>query len=181
MRRRSFCDELCQLCDVIYEITLNNIKKHEDKCREQQKEPVKYKIDFSGKDKQFVVKLLQELGAQQICIAKEKGMSVFTHVHAYYKTNHYWNFENLQRVIKSELEKQQPQRTYLMNLEKCKSGKAWIKYITKEDEEPYFENIDMDFCHDNYLMMKYIRENQVINPFDYGVKHYQTEFKRKRL
>ena len=63
-----------------------------------------------------------------------------------------------------------------MNIETCKNYKAWLKYITKQDTEPYLENIDLDILHDNFCMMHYIKEHQVMDPFDYGVKRYNTEY-----
>ena len=129
-------------------------------------------MDFSGKNKEAVVKILKEIGYEQCALGMEKGLNNFKHLHAYIKTKHYWKFENL---------KLEPLDVYLMNLEKCRSSKVWLKYLTKEDEEPYLENVDYDLLHGNFLMMKYVKENEVMNPLDYAVRRYQTEFKRKRL
>ena len=141
--------------------TRNNIKRHEEACARNEKQPVKVKIDFGGEDKVLLVQILNDIGVQEYAVAREKGLVMFTHMHAYIKTKHFWLLENLTGVIRTELEKQQTQRTYLMNLETCKSPKAWLKYLTKEDTDPYLDNKDTDLLHDNYCMMKYVKESSI--------------------
>ena len=174
---KSLLKDKCQHCGRA--ITRNNIKKHEEKCSKAGTRD--FKADFSGSNKDFLQKVIESLEVEQYIIAEEKGCGNFIHSHVYMKTKNNWLLDNLSGVIRVELENYQPQTVYLMNVETTRNAKKWIKYCTKEDTDPIVSNIDLDLCHDNFLMFDYIKNHETLNPFDYGVNRYQTAFKKRRL
>ena len=173
--------DVCKHCNKAF--TVNNIKKHEEKCaKNKEGGTYEFKIDFSGGNKELIKKIFEDLEPERYLIAEERGMGTFVHMHCYLKSKTRWLLENLQQVIRTHLEPDhESHKIYLMNVETCRSAKKWVKYITKEDTEPIMMDVDQDWVHDNLSMYQYITTHRTINPFDNGVKKHQTSFKKRRL
>ena len=54
-----------------------------------------------------------------------------------------------------------------IDVQPCKSKKSWLKYITKEDDDPYF-NVKVSDLHFRYRTMHWCRGNRrldIAHPF----------------
>lgn len=59
-----------------------------------------------------------------------------------------------------------------IHLSALRNKRCWITYITKEDEEPLYKNVNVSGFHFNFKMRNYVKNNEIFNPLDTFVLTY---------
>lgn len=85
------------------------------------------------------------------------------HCHVFIKTQEPFLLPDLREVLVDVL------KIPLQDLEKCRSEKSILKYITKEDWHPVVHNIDRDMLHVKWKMRQIVMTSMNLSMFDYRV------------
>lgn len=108
-----------------------------------------------------------------ICIANEWGIDNHGHCHALITTTKKWRLVPLaQKFVSLGCRRPDDVKVNKGNV------KNSLKYITKEDGYAVVKGFDLDKTNINWKMMKYIRENESINWFDYVPKCVPVNYRK---
>lgn len=111
-----------------------------------------------------------ETFAKSLVVAEEKHEDGASHLHVYLQTNEKFDFEEL-KVLFAE--------NYLKfkDIQACRSTKTWVKYITKEDEEPVYMGISYSMFHFAYRSRRWAKETKEFSYRDPFVLQHTNQYK----
>lgn len=114
--------------------------------------------------KSHVAFSLEEL-CEVLVVSEEAHHGDGTHFHLYLRMWEPFLIIDLRQLIGSSLytgeEKEQWGSIHISTL---RNWKHWVKYITKEDTEPYYKNIDTNLFHNSWKIYDFIRSNPIFDP-----------------
>lgn len=120
-------------------------KKGQKQRKKRESKGQNFALTFSRYRKYYINKrMLKNPGwIQEICVSNERGGSGMghSHSHAYVKTSTPLSFAEFQAKWKKDI------RCNIADLQTARHVSTWLKYITKEDCQPVYMNVDADQFH----------------------------------
>lgn len=111
---------------------------------------------------------------EAIIVSQEKHEDGEPHLHLYLHTRELWSFEGVrERIMEmftilcdppSEGDGIDGRDAFSINIQKCNNKANWIRYITKEDDQPLMHNVPLSSCHQSLRILRFIASNRTFDP-----------------